>query len=90
MNVYYCRQCANQDCAYSVKDIQEKGRVYIYYVLYPSVKLFSTIDGPAEFSKFGTSLAVGYPFGVNSDPMLAISAPSNGKLIKIAYRYCIS
>jgi len=70
------RKCANKDCSYSPKDVQEKGKVYIFDVWYPHVKLVSTIEGPAKFSKFGSSLAVGYPFGVTSNPFLAVSAPS--------------
>ena len=60
--------------------------MYIYDVSYPNVKLLSTIDGPAEFSKFGSSLAVGYPFGVMSGPVLAVGAPSLGKLA--IYFFC--
>lgn len=82
MSKCFFRECANIDCSYSPKDIQEKGKVFIYDVLYPKFKLISAFDGPGAFSQFGSSLAVGFPFGLTSDPMLAIGAPSSGELIE--------
>ena len=80
------RKCANKDCSYSPKDVQEQGEVYIFDVLYPNIKLVSKIEGPAKFSKFGSSLAVGYPFGVTSNPFLAVGAPSVGQQLWFAWR----
>ena len=82
---YFHRECANKDCSYSPKDIQEKGRVFIYDASFPNFKLFSTIDGPTGFSKFGSSLAIGFPFGKVSDSMLAVGASSVGRFFLLSF-----
>ena len=65
-----------------MKDIQEKGKVFIYDVTSSSIlKLRATLEGPSSFSKFGASLAFGFPFGTKSSPMLAVGASSLGKYI---------
>ncbi len=72
------------NCTYSPKDIQEKGRVYIYDLSVTGhAKLLSVIEGYSEFSKFGASLSIGRPFGEDGDFVLAVGAPSIGEIISL-------
>lgn len=71
------RKCALKNCSYSADDIQSVGKIYAYRMFNNGTStLLFEVTGKKSLAKFGTSMAVGDPFGLGENDILAVSSPS--------------